>query len=36
MLAAKYPHLAHAVVMVDSPAVGGWQAKVLRLSKNFL
>ena len=35
MLAAKYPHLAHAVVMVDAPAVGGWQAKVLRLSKKL-
>lgn len=35
MLAAQYPHLAHAVVMVDAPAVGGIQAKVLQLSKTF-
>ena len=32
MLAAQYPHLAHGVVMVDAPAVGGLQAKVLQLS----
>ena len=25
MLAAQYPALAHAVVMVDAPAVAGWQ-----------
>jgi pimeloyl-ACP methyl ester carboxylesterase len=35
MLAAQYPQLAHAVVMVDAPAVGGWQAKVLRISKKL-
>ncbi len=35
MLAAQYPALAHAVVMVDAPAVGGLQAKVLQLSKTF-
>ncbi|MEY3997446.1 MAG: hypothetical protein RLY60_258 [Pseudomonadota bacterium] len=35
MLAAQYPGLAHAVVMVDAPAVGGLQAKVLQLSKTF-
>jgi pimeloyl-ACP methyl ester carboxylesterase len=35
MLAAQYPGLAHAVVMIDAPVVGGWQAKVLRLSKRL-
>jgi len=35
MLAAQYPELAHAVVMVDSPAVAGWQAHVLQLSKKL-
>jgi pimeloyl-ACP methyl ester carboxylesterase len=35
MLAAQYPHLAHGVVMVDAPAVGGLQAKVLQLSKTL-
>ena len=35
MLAAQYPQLAHAVVMVDAPAVGGWQAKILRISKKL-
>ena len=35
MLAAQYPQLAHAVVMVDAPAVGGWQANILRLSKKL-
>ena len=35
MLAAQYPHLAHGEVMVDAPAVGGLQAKVLQLSKTL-
>ncbi len=35
MLAAQYPALANAVVMVDAPAVGGLQAKVLQLSKTL-
>ena len=35
MLAAQFPDIAHAVVMVDAPAVGGLQAKVLQLSKTF-
>ena len=35
MLAALHPELAHAVVMVDAPAVAGWQANVLRLSKKL-
>ena len=35
MLAAQYPELANAVVMVDAPAVGGLQAKVLQLSKTL-
>ena len=35
MLAAQYPALADAVVMVDAPAVGGLQAKVLQLSKTL-
>jgi len=35
MLAAQYPHLAHAVVMVDAPAVAGWQANLLHLSKKL-
>lgn len=35
MLAAQHPELAHAVVMVDAPAVGGLQAKVLQLSKTL-
>ncbi len=35
MLAALYPTLAHAVVMVDAPAVAGWQANLLHLSKKL-
>ncbi|NBY32682.1 MAG: alpha/beta hydrolase [Betaproteobacteria bacterium] len=35
MLAALYPDLAHAVVMVDAPAVAGWQANLLHLSKKL-
>jgi len=35
MLAAQHPALANAVVMVDAPAVGGLQAKVLQLSKTL-
>ena len=35
MLAALHPDIAHAVVMVDAPAVAGWQAHVLRLSKKL-
>jgi pimeloyl-ACP methyl ester carboxylesterase len=35
MLAAQYPHLAHAVVMVDAPAIAGWQANLLRLSQKL-
>jgi pimeloyl-ACP methyl ester carboxylesterase len=35
MLAAQYPELAHAVVMVDAPAVAGWQANLLHLSKKL-
>ena len=35
MLAALYPELAHAVVMVDAPAVAGWQANLLHLSKKL-
>ena len=35
MLAALHPELAHAVVMVDAPAVAGWQAHVLQLSKKL-
>jgi pimeloyl-ACP methyl ester carboxylesterase len=35
MMAALYPSLAQAVVMVDAPAVGGLQAKVLQLSKTL-
>jgi len=35
MLAAQYPHLAHAVVMVDAPAVAGWQANLLQLSQKL-
>lgn len=35
MLAAQHPEVAHAVVMVDAPAVAGWQANVLRLSKKL-
>lgn len=35
MLAALYPELAHAVVMVDAPAVAGWQANLLRISKKL-
>jgi len=35
MLAAQYPDLAHAVVMVDAPAVAGWQANLLHLSKKL-
>jgi pimeloyl-ACP methyl ester carboxylesterase len=35
MLAALHPEIAHAVVMVDAPAVAGWQANVLRLSKKL-
>ena len=35
MMAAQYPQLAQAVVMVDAPAVGGLQAKVLQLSKTL-
>jgi pimeloyl-ACP methyl ester carboxylesterase len=35
MLAAQFPALAQAVVMVDAPAVGGLQAKVLQLSKTL-
>jgi len=35
MLAALYPELAHAVVMVDAPAVAGWQANLLLLSKKL-
>ena len=35
MLAAQYPELANAVVMVDAPAVAGWQANLLRLSKKL-
>ena len=35
MLAAQYPRLAHAVVMVDAPALGGLRAKALHLSKTL-
>ena len=35
MLAALHPELAHAVVMVDAPAVAGWQANLLHLSKKL-
>ena len=35
MLAAQYPELAHAVVMVDAPAVAGWQANLLQLSQKL-
>jgi len=35
MLSAQYPQLAHAVVMVDAPAVAGWQANLLRLSQKL-
>jgi pimeloyl-ACP methyl ester carboxylesterase len=35
MLAAQYPHLAHGVVMVDAPALGGLRAKALHLSKTL-
>ncbi|MFM7697223.1 MAG: alpha/beta hydrolase [Limnohabitans sp.] len=35
MMAAQYPALAHAVVMIDAPAVGGLQAKVLQISKSL-
>jgi pimeloyl-ACP methyl ester carboxylesterase len=35
MLAAQAPALADAVVMVDAPALGGLQAKVLQLSKTL-
>jgi len=35
MLAALYPELVHAVVMVDAPAVAGWQANLLHLSKKL-
>ncbi|NDC60612.1 MAG: alpha/beta hydrolase [Betaproteobacteria bacterium] len=35
MLAALHPEMANAVVMVDAPAVAGWQANVLRLSKKL-
>ena len=35
MLAALYPELAHAVVMVDAPAVAGRQANLLLLSKKL-
>jgi pimeloyl-ACP methyl ester carboxylesterase len=35
MLAAQHPHLAHAVVMVDAPAVAGWQANLLQLSQKL-
>jgi len=35
MLAAQYPQLAHAVVMVDAPAVAGWQANLLQLSQKL-
>jgi pimeloyl-ACP methyl ester carboxylesterase len=35
MLAALYPELAHAVVMVDAPALAGWQANLLHLSKKL-
>jgi pimeloyl-ACP methyl ester carboxylesterase len=35
MLAALHPEIAQAVVMVDAPAVAGWQANVLRLSKKL-
>ena len=35
MLAAQFPQLAHAVVMVDAPALGGLRAKALHLSKTL-
>jgi len=35
MLAAQFPHLAHAVVMVDAPALGGLRARALQLSKSL-
>jgi len=35
MLAAQYPALAHAVVMVDAPALGGLRARALQLSKTL-
>lgn len=35
MLAAQFPKLAHAVVMVDAPALGGLRAKALQLSKTL-
>ena len=35
MLAAQFPQLAHAVIMVDAPALGGLRAKALHLSKTL-
>ncbi|HMS26442.1 MAG TPA: alpha/beta hydrolase [Burkholderiaceae bacterium] len=33
MVAAQHPALARGVVMLDSPVLGGWRAKTLKLAK---
>jgi pimeloyl-ACP methyl ester carboxylesterase len=33
MTAAQHPQLAHGVVLLDSPVIGGWKAKALAASK---
>lgn len=33
MMAAKHPHLARGIVLLDSPVIGGWRAKALRAAK---
>lgn len=33
MMAAKYPELVQGVVLLDSPMLGGWKAKLLKVGK---
>lgn len=33
MCAARYPHLAHGVLLIDSPLLGGWRATALGAMK---
>lgn len=35
MVAAKHPQLARGVVLLDSPMLGGWKAKLLKVGKRM-
>ena len=34
MCAARHPQLARAVLLLDSPMLGGWKAQALRAAKS--